>query len=175
MKKKNIPSLIFAYLAVISGSIWFGAYISRLLSTYQMFQETEPILGNFLDSSNIPAVIQVISPLIFLTLITYLILIITFILFLFITKLKFKENGWLFITTGIIFFTLPFEVIQLIQDYKLITLLLNGDYGSAKVIPLITDWLTKLSSFPVILILSYLSIPYLLIFKPFTKKNLNEN
>jgi len=140
-----------------------------------MFEETEPTLKNFLDGANLPAVIEVISPIIILTLICYLLMIFTFIVFLFSTDLKLKANGWLFIIAGIIFITMPFEVVQLIQDYKLTVFFINGDYGSTKIIPLITDWLTKLSSFPVILILSYLSIPYLLIFKPFSLKPKNEN
>ena len=175
MKKENILSSIFGYLALTSGIIWFGAYVSRLLSTYMMFEETEPTLKNFLDGANLPAVVEVISPIIILTLICYLLMIFTFIVFLFSTDLKLKANGWLFIIAGIIFITMPFEVVQLIQDYKLTVFFINGDYGSTKIIPLITDWLTKLSSFPVILILSYLSIPYLLIFKPFSLKPKNEN
>ena len=175
MKKKNILALIFGYLALTSGSIWFGAYAARLLPTYTMFEETEPTLKNFLNGSNIPAVAEVLSPIIILTLICYLLMAITFTVFLITTDLKLKENGWLFIIAGIIFITLPFEVVQIIQDYKLFVLFYSGDYGSTKIVPLITDWLTKLSSFPVILILSYLSIPYLLIFKPFTLKLKNEN
>ena len=175
MKKKKTLSFIFGYLALTSGSIWFGAYAARLLATYMMFEETEPNLRNFLNSSNIPAVAEIISPIIILTLICYLLIVITFTVFLITTDLKLKENGWLFIIAGIIFITLPFEVVQIIQDYKLFVLFYNGDYGSTKIVPLITDWLTKLSSFPVILILSYLSIPYLLIFKPFTLKLKNEN
>ena len=175
MKKKNILSLIFGYVALTSGSIWFGAYAARLLTTYMMFEETEPTLRNFLDSSNLPAVVEVISPIIIITLVGYLLMLITFTVFLITTDLKLKENGWLFIIAGIIFITLPFEVVQIIQDYKLFVLFYNGEYGSTKIVPLITNWLTKLSSFPVILILSYLSIPYLLIFKPFSLKLKNEN
>jgi len=175
MKKKNTLTSIFSYVALASGSIWFGAYISRLLITYQMFEPTEPVLKNFLGNSNLPAVAEVIAPLITLTVITYILLIISFTLFLFTMQMKLKENGWLFIIAGIIYLTLPFELIQLIQDVKMISLFLKADYGSAKMLLLITEWLTKLNSFPVILILSYLSIPYLLIFKPFTIKFKNEN
>ena len=111
MKKKNKISLIFTFLALSSGSVWFGAYIARLLSTYQMFEQTEPILRNYLNDSNLPAVLEVISPLVTLTAITYSIMITSFILFLLTTKMKLKENGWLFIVAGIIFLTLPFEVV----------------------------------------------------------------
>jgi hypothetical protein len=57
----------------------------------------------------------------------------------------------------------------------MIVLVINGQFGSEKVIGLITDRQYRLSSFPIIMILSYLSIPYLLIFKPFTLKKRDED
>ena len=168
MKKNNILSSVFGYFALASGSIWFGAYIARLLIAYKMFQETEPTLKSFLNSTNLSAVFEVISPIVILTSITYLILIVSFTTFLFTSSFKLKENGWLFIIAAIIYITLPFEAILLISDYKLILLFLNEQFGSAKVIELINYSQYNLGSFPIIQILSYLSIPYLLIFKPFT-------
>ena len=168
MKKNNILSSVFGFLALASGSIWFGAYTARLLITYKMFQETEPTLKSFLNSTNLSAVAEVISPIVILTSITYLILIVSFTTFLFTSSFKLKENGWLFIIAAIIYITLPFEAILLISDYKLILLFLNEQFGSAKVIELINYSQYNLGSFPIIQILSYLSIPYLLIFKPFT-------
>jgi hypothetical protein len=102
-------------------------------------------------------------------------MIISFTIFLLTSDFKLKENGWLFIIAAIIYITLPFEAILLINDYKLVVLFLNEQFGSEKVIELITDRQYRLNSFPIILILSYLSIPYLLIFKPFTLKIKDED
>ncbi len=89
--------------------------------------------------------------------------------------MKFKENGWLLIVSLIIFLTLPLESILLMIDYKLIVLFLNEQFASEDVLKLIIERITMLSSFPIILLLSYLSIPYFLVFKPFTLKSENEN
>ena len=175
MKKNNPLSAVFSYIALVSGSIWFGAYVARLLITYKMFEETEPILKSFLNSTNLSAVVEVISPIVILTSITYLIMIVSFTVFLFTSNFKLKENGWLFIIAAIIYITLPFEVILLINDYKLIILFFNTQFVSEKIIELITNSQYSLGSFPIIQILSYLSIPYLLIFKPFTLKIKNED
>ena len=175
MKKNNKFSSVFGYLALVSGSIWFGAYVARLLTTYKMFVETEPVLKGFLEGTNLPAVVEVMSPLIILTSVTYLLMIISFTVFLFTSDFKLKENGWLFIIAAVIYITLPFEAILLINDYKLIVLFINEQFSSEKVIALITDRQYRFNSFPIIQILSYLSIPYLLIFKPFTLKIKNEN
>ena len=175
MKNKNKLSFLFGYLALASGSIWFGAYIARLLTTYQMFEETELVLKNFINSTNLPAIVEVLSPLVILTFISYLILIVSFTLFLIFCHVKLKENGWLFIIALIIYITLPLESILLVTDYKLMVLFINEQFSSEKVLELVIERISKLSSFPIIHILSYLTIPYFLIFKPFTVKVKNEN
>ena len=175
MKKNSKLSSVFGYLALTSGSIWFGAYIARLLTTYQMFEATELTLKNFITSTNLPAIIQTTFPLVNLTFFTYLILIISFTLFIISTKMKFKENGWLLIISLILYLTLPFESVLLIIDYKLLVLFLNEQFASEEVLKLIIERITVLSSFPIILLLSYLSIPYFLVFKPFILKSENEN
>lgn len=175
MKKNNKLSSTFGYLALTSGSIWFGSYLARLVTTYQMFEETEPIIKNFINNTNLPAIIEILSPIVYLTFIAYLMMIVCFTLFLFTSHLKLKENGWLFIIAAIVFITLPFETILLINDYRLIDLFIKEQFGSERIVELITDRLYRLSSFPIIQILSYLSIPYLLIFKPFALKIKDEN
>ena len=175
MKFKDKFSHIFAYVALTSGSIWLGGYIARLLVVYSMFEETELTLKNFVNDSNLPVIFRVMSPLVNLTSISYLVLIVSFTLFLVFTPLKLKENGWLFITAAIIYITLPFETILLLIDFRMIILFLNEQIISEKILELIIERVTKLSSFPIIHILSYLTIPYLLIYKPFTPKIKDEN
>ncbi|OGU67585.1 MAG: hypothetical protein A2W30_05460 [Ignavibacteria bacterium RBG_16_36_9] len=162
-------------MALTSGSIWFGAYVSRLLTTYQMFEETEFALKNYITNENISAIFQTTFPLVNLTFYSYIIMIISFTLFLILSGLKLKENGWLLIVSLIIFLTLPLESLLLITDYKLIDLFMNEQFVSEHILKLIIERMSKLSSFPIILILSYLTIPYFLIFKPFTLKIKNEN
>lgn len=175
MKKEKILTKIFAYISLTSGSIWFGAYISRLLTTSQMFEATELKLKSYVTDSNISSIFQTTYPLVNLTIFSYLIMIVSFTLFLVFSKIKLKENGWLFIIAMIIYLTLPFEFILLLIDYKLFILFMNDQFTSELILQLITKRVTMLSSFPIILLFSYLSIPYFLVFQPFTKKTSNEN
>ena len=175
MKKENLITKTFAYIALSSGSIWFGAYISRLLTTYQMFEATELNLKNYISDTNISVIFQTTYPLVNLTIFSYLIMILSFTVYIILAKTKLKENGWLFIITMIVYITLPFEIILLLTDYKLFVLFMNEQFTSELILSLIIERITKLSSFPIILLLSYLSIPYFLIFKPLTKKTSNEN
>jgi hypothetical protein len=175
MKKKSKSSSVFGYLALTSGSIWFGAYVSRLLTTYQMFKETEYTLKDYISNANLSAIFQTTFPLVNLTFYSYIVMTISFTLFLILSRLKLKENGWLLIVALIIYLTLPLESLLLMTDYKLIVLFLNEQFGSEQILNLVVERLSKLSSFPIILILSYFTIPYFLVFKPFTLKVKDEN
>ena len=175
MKKRKILSSIFGSMALASGSIWFGAYVARLMTTYQMFEPAETTLKSYISNNNLPAVIQTIFPLVNLTFFFYLVMITAFTIFIILTELKFKENGWLLIITMIIYLTLPFEFVHLTIDYKLVIYFLNGQFTSGEILKLIIERLTILSSFPIILILCYFTIPFFLVFKPFTLYSENEN
>ncbi len=175
MKNSNKLATVFSILALSSGSIWFGSYVSRLLITFQMFEPTETVLKSYITNNNLQAIIQTNYPLVNLTFFSYIIFIVSFTIFLITTKLKFKENGWLFIVAMIIYLTLPFECILLSIDLKLINLFFQEQFTSNKVLELIVERISLLSSFPIILILSYLSIPFFLIVKPFKLKNNNED
>ncbi len=174
MEKKKISDL-FSYIALASGSLWFGAYISRLMTTFQLFEATDLSLKSYVTNSNLPAIVQTTYPLVNLTFIAYLLFIISFTLFLFLTKIKFKENGWLLVISLIIYLTLPFEIVLLLLDYKLIVLFLSEQFTSNLVLELTIERITLLGSFPIIMMLSYFLIPYFLVFKPFTLKPKNEN
>ena len=172
--KKNIATL-FGFISLASGSIWIGAYIARLLVIYQMFEPTELILKSYINQNNLTAIYETILPLYNLTFFAYIVLIISFTAYLLSTELKFRQNGWLFIITMIIYLTLPFEIILLTIDYKIILLFLNQQFGSDEILSLITERITRLSSFPIILVLSFLTIPFFLVAKPFTMIPKNEN
>lgn len=175
MKKENTLTKIIAYITLSSGGIWLGAYISRLLTTYQMFEAKELTLKKYITDTNISSIFETTFPLVNLTIFSYLIMIVSFTFFLILTKIKLKENGWLFIIAMIVYITLPFEFVLICIDYKLFVLFMNEQFTSELILVLIKDRILELNSFPVILMLSYLSIPYFLIFKPFTKKATNEN
>jgi len=171
MKNKKLANLL-AYASLVFGALWLGAYLTRLILTYNLFKEEELILKYFVNNTNITGIFQAFEPLYYITFITYLIFIICYTLFLISARLSFKQNGWLFITSIIIYFTLPFEVILMGIDYKIIEMNLAGNFNSEETLKLIIERLEILDGFSVILILCYLSIPYFLIFRPFSiKKN----
>ena len=175
MKNKKLTGNLAASLALVSGSIWLGAYILRMFISYRLFDIDMNLIGN-LNTANLEGFLFAFTPAVNTTFITYIIFVLSFSIFLFTSKMILKENGWLFIITLIVYITLPFEVYLMTIDYKMILGLnysatVNADY----IISLIKDRFENLSSFPVIIILSYCSAYFFLIFKPLTQKKNNEN
>lgn len=158
-------------ITLISGALWLGGYVSRILIGFQFFQERDFLLKNIFVSSNLETVFFSQNPVLTLVLIAYPIFIVSFFVFLFISKISLKKNGWLFIITIIVILTAPFEIYLLTIDYKIFTFVNNGNFDPNELLRLTIKRFKVLSSFPIIEIASYFAIIYLMIAKPFTKKS----
>lgn len=169
MKKiKTVPK-IFAFAAIVSGALWLGTYVVRLIVSYNLFLENDFILKEFVTQENLQAVLLSLAPTITLSSVLYLVFITGFTGFLFTARISFKKNGWLFIIAVIIYLTLPFEIFLMVKiDYKLIMALSSGIDDANSFLSLMIDRIKVLGSFPIILIWCYITIPYFLLFRPFT-------
>lgn len=159
----------FLFIAILSGSLWTGAYLMRLFLFYWLFEPEDFILKSYINNENMGAIVYSLLPAVTTTMILYVLFITSFILFILITKQKFKENGWLFISTIIILITLPFEAYLMTIDIKLTELLLSGTYSSETIIALIRERFTVFGNFSLVELFSYFSLFYLMLFQPFTK------
>ncbi len=170
MYNLNKTSKIFLFLTTLSGTLWFGAYFARLIIFYQLFEPKDFIIKPVFNEQNLRALLIDLNSIIILTIVMYLIFIITYFLFITVSKISLKKNGWLFIVTVIIFLTFPFELYLISIDYKIITMVLPGNFNSMQIIQLIIKRFVVLSSFPLIELLCYFSIVYFILFKPLTSK-----
>ncbi len=165
MKKLNTISKIFLYLTTVSGMLWFGSYIAKLALSYQLFQGNEFALNYYLNSQNLSAVFLTLNACTILTSISYVVFIVTFIFFLTTSHMSLKENGWLLIVSMIILITLPFEGYLMSIDYKVFQMLKSG-FNSMDILNLYVKRFKVLGSFPIIEVLSYFAIIFLILFKP---------
>lgn len=170
MEKLSFFSKLTAALSVSAGGIWAGAYLVKIFVMYQFFITGEMNLKSQFVDVQTDIGIQILAPVFITSFISYIIAVLTFILFLASSKLNLKKNGWLFITTVIVAITLPFEVFLMMTDYKIIVLLLRESFNPDVVLTLFKQRLSLLSSFSPIIILSYISIVFMIIFKPLTLK-----
>lgn len=170
MKLPTSFSKVLAVLASISGSIWIGSYLTRLLITYNLFEGKDLIQQGYINQNNANGILQAILPSILLHFVTYIIFIITGVLFFLFSKIKFREYGWLFIIFFSIIITMPFEFYLMYTDYKVMKLLLSGSFDYLYVFDLLRDRIKDLGSFSIVITLTYVSFFYFIIIQPLTKK-----
>lgn len=170
MRKNFKLENIFLYLSVLSGALWMGAYILRIFLSYWLFEPEDFVLKSYLTESTVSAVVYTLLPAVTSSFVLFIIFILSFLIFLVSTKLRFKENGWLFISLLIIVITLPFEVYLMTIDYDIIQKLLSNNFDGFEIIQLVVKRFKTLGNFSIVELFSYFSIIYFIIFKPFTKK-----
>jgi len=170
--KKNILSKILLSLCLISFIVWLGSYISRQLLVYQLFEPINLELKNFYNVQNLTGVLETVLPILVINFISYPSFLVLFFFYIFSSKIKIKNEGWLFIILMIVIITAPFELYLTLLDYKIVSLLYAGTFDSNAVVELIRERIVVLSSFPMIEVFSYIAAIFIAVFKPMRK---NEN
>ncbi|MBN2571791.1 MAG: hypothetical protein JXA68_06655 [Ignavibacteriales bacterium] len=173
MEKLNRIAKLFLFLTATFFVIWLGGYIARHILVYNLF-DNELVLRDKFTVENLTPVFHTSYGVIILNAVSFLLFLINFILFLIFSKMKLKNEGWLFIISAIIFITAPFEIYLSIIDYDIIKNILIGSFSNSDILSLFKERIKSLSSFSMIEIFSYFGILYMYIFKPFRKVK-NEN
>ncbi|MGE5402441.1 MAG: hypothetical protein ACM3S2_18755 [Ignavibacteriales bacterium] len=170
MQNLSKLSKIFLYICSLSGILWLGGYLSRLLLTYQLFEPRDFILKPYVTDQNLGGIFFTLNSSVTFTLILYIIFLVTFVLFLLTSGIKLKEEGWLFVILLIIIVTAPFELYLMSFDYKIATQVFYTAFVPKDILGIYIKRMKVLSSFPLIEIFSYCAIIFLAIFKPLRMK-----
>lgn len=171
--KKFLESVI-----LISGAVWLGSQITKILTIYYFFQ-TDRFGRITIKNEILPDTINLISyqlvPIFSVSLISY-ILFILFTIFYFILMIKnLKKVGWLFISFIIIFLCSPFEVYLSLIDIELLRDLFYRTGESSVILSLFEKRIMTLSSFPIMSIILHTLVFFLIVFKPLDKREVIEN
>lgn len=161
------------FLTVLFFIIWSGSYISKYLLIYQFFEPTLELKPEFTNVDFTP-IFRTISSVINLNVIVYPAYFIFLILFIIVSKLSIKNEGWLFIILAFTILTAPFEFYSLFKDYQILMKINNENFDN--LISLIKQKIIEQNSFPIVQFLFIIANVFLLIFKPLHKKVIkNEN
>jgi hypothetical protein len=171
MKNTSTFSKIFAVLSLISAAIWVGSYLSRLFLVYQLFEGPDLIVKDFINNNNVTGILFSILPSIVVHFVSFIVMLISTVIFYLTSKISLRFNGWLFIILIAILITAPFEIYLMSIDYKVIMMINSGSFDSNTIIILLRDRIKDLSSYSIVAILTYLSFYYFIVFKPLTKKD----
>lgn len=165
-------SKIFQYLSVVFGAIWLGVNLSRTMLTFYMFEGNQFQLKSFINSSFLHVVFYILNPLISLSVITYVLFFVSFLVYIATSNLKLKQNGWLFIILVLVVTLAPFELYLIKLDYKILMTVFYSTFDSKAILDATIERYKVLGSFPLIHLFSFLAVIYLALFQPLTK---NEN
>jgi hypothetical protein len=169
MNNYSKTTKIFAYITMLFGSLWLGTYLSRLILSYQLFEEKNFVLRPIFNEANLKAVFQILYPVIILQAALYALFLLSFLVFWFISKINLRDNGWFFIIIIIILTTLPLEIYLVSIDYKMVSTIYYNSFTVKDVLNLIVQRFKVLGSFPIIEILLFSSCYYFVLFKPLKK------
>lgn len=170
---QNISKLsrIFLYICSLSGILWLGGYVSRLLLTYQLFQPKDFLRKPYVTEANLPGILNTMNASVTFTFVMFLAFLLFFVLFLLTSKVSLKKQGWLFVSLLIVAITAPFELYLMSIDYSIITkVFYDSSFNAFEVLDLYIKRLKVLSSFSLIEIFAYSAIVFLAIFRPLTMK-----
>ncbi|MCU7514526.1 MAG: hypothetical protein HF300_18340 [Ignavibacteria bacterium] len=170
MQNLNKISKIILYVCTLSGILWFGGYLSRILLTYQLFEPRDFVLKSYVTDQNLGGIFYTLNSSVTFTLILYLVFLVSFILFISTSGIKLKEEGWLFVILLIVVITAPFELYLMTLDYQIATKVFYSAFVPKDILAIYIKRMKLLSSFPLIEIFSYCAILFLIIFKPLRMK-----
>jgi len=167
-------SRFFLFVAFLFFVLWLGGYVARHLFLFQMFEAEDLSLTPFYATQNIIPVFYSFSSIISFNAFSFIIFFICFSLFLLTSKINLRKEGWLFISTLIIYLTSPMEIFLITFDLKLLQKILSLNFGNYEILTLMKQRMTILGSFPLAEIFAYIFIIFLILFRPFRMKR-NEN
>ncbi len=101
--------------------------------------------------------------------IAYIVLWVSGIVFLRSTRLKFKEHGWLMMSAILFYLFTPVEIFTMVLDGKIWILDHIGSFDLVEFRTLFIHRLVALSGVPLIALLCYYTIPWLVVFRPFER------
>lgn len=176
--KSEIINKLLQSIILISGSVWLGSQITKILTIYYFFQSDE--FGRIsLKNQIVPETVNLISyqlvPLFSVSFVSYTIFIIFIIAYTIYIGKNIKKMGWLFISLAIIFLCLPFEIYLSLIDIKLFEYLFYRIGDSTSILSLYEKRIQSLSSFPIASLILHMITAVLIVFKPLDKRGKIEN
>lgn len=161
------------YLSILSFNIWTGSALAKVLLTYNFFIPPHFALKSFVNQQTVTAVTNTLAPVYALSTAAMLGVLVFFILFVFLSKLSLRNNGWLFISLILVVLLSFAEFFLYFKfDKAFIESVFWGVPDGNTHINLLIQRFEKFSSFPVIEMLSACALIFLFLFQPLRK---NEN
>jgi hypothetical protein len=170
---KTTGSKIALFLLVVGVIFWLGWINIRAILGNELLEPGTLNLKQGLPPDAERAVFDLLARSSILTIISYLVVFVSSIVYLATTTLKFKENGWLLMVAILFYIFTPVEIYTTYLDTKSVLLWFFSSPSLQELRELLLKRIGALSGLPVIALLCYYTIIGLIVWHPFTKKSSN--
>jgi hypothetical protein len=172
MKKHFIK--IFLFLVIVGSIFWLGGFNIRAIIGNELFDRGTLNLKVGMSPEFDRALLTILAYSAIVTIIAYLIVFISSISYLLLTKPNLRQNGWLMAGIILFFIFSPVEFYVGYFDFKFVFNFLFGTYSPESLKDLLLKRVSDLSGLPAIAMFCYYTIIALLIWQPLKKSSIKE-
>lgn len=171
MNLNKFKTKFVLFLLTLSAVFWIGGTIYRAIIAYTLFEPFSLITKSELTYETLRQTLVLIGTLNVYYLVSYPLTLIFFVLFLKFSQVNLRNEGWLFMTAMIIGLFFPVEVYLSYLDINFTFMVLFSDFNTNQALSILIQRISALGGLPAIGFLCYLTIFWLIIFKPLRKKS----
>ena len=161
---------LILFLLTLSVIFWIGGSIYRAIIAYTLFEPFSLIIKSELTYETLRQTLVLIGNINVYLIISYPLTLILTVLFLKFSRVNLKNEGWLFMTILILAIFFPVEVYLSYLDTNYAIMVLLSEFDTNQALSLLIQRISALGGLPAIGFLCYLTIFWLIAFKPLKRK-----
>jgi len=169
MELKKIHTKIYLFLLILASLFWLGGSIYRAIIAYTLFEPFSLIVKSQITYDILRQTLKLIGNINVYVLISYPIVLLTFVLFVRSTRVSLKKEGWLFMITMILVLFFPIEIYLSYLDINFTLMVLFSNFDTNLALSLLIQRISALGGLPAIGSLCYFTSIWLAIFQPLRK------
>jgi hypothetical protein len=169
MELKKIHTKIYLFLLILASLFWLGGSIYRAIIAYTLFEPFSLIVKSQITYDILRQTLKLIGNINVYVLISYPIVLLTFVLFVRSTRVSLKKEGWLFMITMILVLFFPIEIYLSYLDINFTLMVLFSNFDTNLALSLLIQRISALGGLPAIGSLCYFTSIWLAIFQPLKK------
>ncbi len=157
------------FLFIIASVVWLGGTLTRALIGNDILKPGTVEFEEFIDPQAERQVFRSLSVISVAVMISYGVALVSSVVFLAATPLRFKEHGWLMMSAILFYIFVPVEIYTLYLDWKMVYLEFFTTADNDMFRTLFRARLMALQGVPFIALLCYYTIIALAVFQPMKK------
>jgi ABC-type cobalamin transport system permease subunit len=168
---KTTVSKIAVFVLAVGAIFWLGGINIRAIIGNELLEPGTLNLRQGLPLDAERTLFDLLARSSILTIISYVVVFMSSIIYLVTTSLKFKENGWLLMVAILFYVFTPVEIYTTYLDTKSLHLWFFSSPSLQELRELFVKRIGALSGLPVIALLCYYTIIGLIVWRPLKKKS----